>query len=162
MTGGNHDFGALKAPEFSSRDGTRSAPAPLQTPDEAPQPLVPPRRPLPGALREPDMSYGDSMYGAQQTGFRRDDPASLSPPTPPAQQSAAEAELYALLRRLDAKYCLLERWEDNPPRYRFHCRVTLGPGLDPKRFEAAGSEPLQLMREVADQVAAWRAKRGSN
>ena len=55
---------------------------------------------------------------------------------------------------------LLERWADNPPRYRFHCRGTLSPGAEPRRFEASGSDPAVVMRQVADAVAECRAKRG--
>jgi hypothetical protein len=69
------------------------------------------------------------------------------------------ADLEKRLSRLGASYCLLERWGDHPPRYRFHCRVTLSPGTETQRFEASGSDPAQVMREVADAVAACRAKR---
>jgi hypothetical protein len=148
-------------------DGTRSVPATLEAgvppahlaADESLQPLPAPRRPLPENLRSTEPP---SLYGAQPVEFQRDTPGgapgAVSPDssTSPAQSTA---DLDAQLRRLGATYCLLERWEESPPRYRFHCRVHLAPGAEPRRFEAVGSDPLRLMREVADAVAATRSQR---
>ena len=151
------------APPFSPADGggygTRSVPTTLDAPlplatDEQPQPLQTPRRPLPDNLRETDAAPPRSLYAEQQVEFRRDAAPAVSNPAGDSQ-----AELDELLRLLGATYCLLERWEETPPRYRFHCRVTLAPGAEPRRFEAVGSDPLRLMREVADAVSASRPKR---
>lgn len=136
------------------------APRPLVM-DESPQPLgapalLPsdqPRRPLPAEMRQAEGTRNvpaAEPFDAQQVDFRRE----------PSSAGESLADLETRLSRLGASYCLLERWADNPPRYRFHCRVTLSPGAEPRRFEANGSDPGVVMRQVADAIAQCRAQRG--
>ena len=115
---------------------------------------------------------GQGPYPAQQVDFQRE--AEPSTPAATAENSKVSGtrpvdagvpagagvspllEFESLLRELGATYCLLERWQDHPPRYRFHCRVQLSAGSEPRRFEASGPDPAGVMRQVAQSVAAAR------
>lgn len=144
-------YSASAPPEMSSI----LPPQPLAT-DEASRPLPQPKRPLPEEMREMPLPAPSGLYPAQQVEFQRDaEPAVKNLRAEPR----AMADLDARLSRLGASYCLLERWDENPTRYRFHCRVRLAVGAEPRRFEATGSDPIRLMQEVADAVAACRAQR---
>jgi len=134
------------APPFVAAPDAARPPAPLRI-DDLPHPLAP---------VEPDR-----LYPAQQVDYRRDaDPAPASERAlgAPPVSATALAELEAQLSQLGATYSLLERWQ-NPPRYRFHCRVQLSPGTEPRRFEASGPDPARVVQEVAAAVAACRSER---
>lgn len=123
--------------------------------DDTTRPL--PRRPLSEPMQAAARDNPASLYGAQQVDFRRDETDSRAP----TSSSPSLAELDTRLSQLGATYCLLERWQENPPRYRFHCRVQLSAGAEPRRFEANGADPALLMQQVADTVAACRAQLGA-
>lgn len=151
------------APVFSA-DATPesqwSLPPQTLATDEASRPLPPPKRPLPEEMRETPLPAPGGLYPARQVEFQRDaEPAHNEFRANPRAEPGAMADLDARLSRLGATYCLLERWEENPTRYRFHCRVRLAVGVEPRRFEATGSDPIRLMQEVADAVSACRAQR---
>jgi hypothetical protein len=158
------------APQFQ---GASSAPEPPAPPplsfDESPQPLAQSSQPLAQSsqpLAQPSQplaptSQPGGLYAGQQVDYHHE--AAPGSPVRAAESrelvvapTASLAELESRLSQLGATYCLLERWQENPPRYRFHCRVQLSAGTEARRFESSGSDPASVMQHVADAVAAAR------
>ena len=65
------------------------------------------------------------------------------------------------LRELGATYYLLETWGRNGELYRFHCKMAVAGNPDYTRhFEATDNDASRAMKQVLEQVEAWRAGRG--
>lgn len=64
------------------------------------------------------------------------------------------------LRQLGATYYLLESWGDQDRQYRFFCRMAIGGNAQCTRsFWSIDTDPFQAMRQVLQQVEAWRSGR---
>ncbi len=66
------------------------------------------------------------------------------------------------LRELGATYYLLETWGQEGDRYRFLCHMAIAGNTESGRnriFQDTGSDPLQAMQSVLQQVEDWRARR---
>jgi hypothetical protein len=95
-------------------------------------------------------------------------PVHRSSPMPPAEPVADSPvprtdgfrEVEQRLRQLGATYYLLESWGQSKQLYRFYCRVAVTGSPEYTRyFEATDTDGLSAMREVMDEVEAWRARR---
>lgn len=62
----------------------------------------------------------------------------------------------ARLRQLGASYYLLETWGGDGRLFRFHSKMSTGPGRATRHFEATDRDPLSAIQQVVRQVEAWR------
>ncbi|MGD0899729.1 MAG: hypothetical protein ABR915_18000 [Thermoguttaceae bacterium] len=64
------------------------------------------------------------------------------------------------LRQLGATYYLLESWGDQERQYRFYCRMAIGGNPQhTQSFWSIEADPFKAMRQVLEQVEAWRSGR---
>jgi len=152
-----------EAPRFARSKPTVSSPA-----DRNPAPLAhivvnPPL--MPEAAATPAQPSTPSASGVVPVGYQASDPTELAVIPQPIESavdaSALSADPFHLipdrLRQLGATYYLLESWGSEQQMYRFYCKMAVGGSADYTRyFEASHSDPLQAMRQVLQQVEAWR------
>jgi hypothetical protein len=126
-------------------------------------PLAPPTSPtlsIPGtapeSLATTQPSHGN-VSGSQPaaTGQNSDLAA-------PAQLSRTREDQYTFvqqrLRELGATHYQLESWGNEPPLYRFCCKMAIGGSASYTRyFEATNANPIEAMNRVLDQVETWRS-----
>jgi hypothetical protein len=62
------------------------------------------------------------------------------------------------LRELGAVYYLLELWGDDRQLHRFYCQVAVGGNRNfTRHFQATAPDALSAMRQVLEEIEAWRA-----
>jgi hypothetical protein len=70
-------------------------------------------------------------------------------------------EIEIKLRQFGATYYVLEAWGSEGQLYRFFCKMAVGGDADFTHcFEATDADPLQAMRQVLQQIEAWRDGEG--
>ncbi|MCE9544022.1 MAG: hypothetical protein K8T25_00630 [Planctomycetia bacterium] len=110
---------------------------------------------------EPAINYGSATSNAATSNAATLNAGPLNAASLNATHASSESltELDARLTRLGAVYMLLERREHVSPTYRFYCKVALPGGEQTRPFERVGDEPMQVMRQVVDEVEAWKTGR---
>jgi len=107
--------------------------------------------------------------GGDNPALTRSDTGPLSRPGDLPAEAASQAtangsDSYTViqdrLRQLGATYYLLESWGDPDRQYRFFCRMAIGGNAKSTRsFWSIDTDPFKAMRQVLQQVEAWRSGR---
>lgn len=82
---------------------------------------------------------------------------------PPSSQDGEFQQISQRLQELGATYYRLESWGSGRPLFRFQCRMAImgSSGLT-RQFEATDQDPAQAMRQVLNQIEAWKQTPANN
>jgi len=157
-----------EAPRFEPPSGVAHAPvesaqkpgAALPSKSNAPLVLLAPPGSASAASKEAPRgnpsSLGDALNA--QTAPANRNGISAEPPHASRTSEDQYAYVQERLRELGATHYQLESWSNEPPLYRFCCKMAIGGNASYTRyFEATHANAVQAMNLVLDQVETWRS-----
>ena len=151
------------APSLRSTGGEK----PTVVPAEFDAPLDRPGGPL-GVVADANASPSPGGIGGEDRSVKLGEGGPAAPcggrPGLAGDQPGRGSDPYSTiqdrLRQLGATYYLLESWGEQERQYRFFCRMAIGGNAQCTRsFWSIDTDPFRAMRQVLEQVEAWRSGR---